>query len=254
MSDTTTANTSDHKPLSTHQFPNGLPETGLRAIRGMVGGFMLRKWDIYERGQGYVPEEGPVIFASNHIGWLDGPLMFIKAPRDVHTLVKEEEFEGKKAHLLRTISQIKVARAHVDTGAMRTATAALSAGQAVGIFPEGTRGNGEFDSIKNGIGYLALVTGAPIVPMAIFGTREKGADASSRPPKGARIDVVYGRPFRMNAIEWPRTADQIGAAVSEIHDNLRAHLEYSKQAVKRELPGDLPARQPAEPAQVTTHG
>jgi len=218
----------------------GLPETGLRIIRGTVGGPMLRKWDIRERGQGYVPDQGPVIIAANHVGWLDGPLLFIKASRDVHTLVKEEEFVGKTAHLMKAISQIKVARSRVDTGAMRRATSALLAGQAIGIFPEGTRGDGELKNIKNGIAYLALVSGAPIVPLAIFGTREKGADASSKPPKGARIDMVYGRPFRIEAEPWPRTSEKISEAAAEIQQKMLDHLAWAKDAVKRELPGPLP--------------
>ena len=218
----------------------GLPETGLRVIRGALGGFLLRHWDVVQRGQGYVPEDGPVIIASNHLGWLDGPLMFIKAPRDVHALVKEEEFTGKTGHLLRAISQIRTARERTDTGAMRRAASALSAGQAVGIFPEGRRGDGEFGTIKRGIAYLALVSGAPIVPLAMFGTREPGADASSRPPKGARVDMVFGRPFRIEEAPWPRTTDLIDEAAVEIHESLLEHLAWAKSAVKRELPGPLP--------------
>jgi len=218
----------------------GLPETGLRLLRSTFGGFMLRHWEIAERGQGYVPDDGPVIIASNHAGWLDGPLLFIKAPRDVHALVKEEEFEGKNARLLRAISQIRVARNRVDTGAMRRAASALSAGQAVGIFPEGARGDGELHTIKHGIAYLALVSGAPIVPLAMFGTREQGADASSRPPKGARIDLVYGRPLQIEAQPWPRTKNLIDEAAAQIHEHLLAHLAWAKGAVKRELPGPLP--------------
>lgn len=223
----------------------GLPETGLKVIRSILGGPMLRKWEVYERGQGYVPGEGPVMIAANHAGWLDGPLLFIKAPREVHTLVKEEEFEGKTATLLKAISQIRVARNRVDTGAMRRAASALTAGQAVGIFPEGTRGDGEFHTIRNGIAYLALVSGAPIVPLALFGTREPGASSSSRPPKGARIDMVYGRPFRIAAQPWPRTAEMIDEAAFEIREHLVAHLTWAKSAVKRELPGPMPGA--AEP-------
>ncbi|HWV27862.1 MAG TPA: lysophospholipid acyltransferase family protein [Aeromicrobium sp.] len=218
----------------------GLPETGLTVLRGAFGGLMLCRWDVRERGQGYVPDEGPVIIASNHVGWLDGPLLFIKAPRKVHALVKEEEFEGRTGRLLSVISQIKIARDRVDTGAMRRAASALAAGQAVGIFPEGTRGDGELTQIKSGIGYLALVSGAPIVPLAMFGTREKGGDASSRPAKGARIDLVYGRPFRHDAQPWPRTAEMIASATEEIREHLVAHLAWAKDAVKRELPGPLP--------------
>ena len=218
----------------------GLPERGLRIIRGSLGPRMLRKWDVRERGQGYVPDEGPVIIAANHIGWLDGPLLFIRAPRRVHALVKEEEFAGRNARLLRAISQIRVARERVDTGAMRRASSALAAGQAIGIFPEGRRGDGELHEIKKGIAYLALVSGAPIVPLALFGTRDRGEGPDFRPAPGARNALVYGRPLRIDAQPWPRTTAAIDEAAVAIHEHLLVHLAWAKDAVKRDLPGPLP--------------
>ena len=100
---------------------SGLPEGGMRLMRTLVGGHFARRWDIHERGQGNVPETGPVIFASNHIGWLDGPLLFARLPRPAHALVKEEEFTGRHGRLLKFVGQIKVSRGRNDTGALRRA-------------------------------------------------------------------------------------------------------------------------------------
>lgn len=218
-----------------------LPETGLTVMRGLLGGHFLRKWDVHVRDEDQVPTEGPVIIAANHLGWVDGPLMFIRAPRKLHTLVKEEEYAGKHRHLLRAIGQIKVSRNRVDSGALRRAAGALDAGQAIGIFPEGIRGDGEMRTIKGGVAWLALVSGAPVVPLAIFGTRERGEGADYKPAEGARIDLVYGRPITIDAKPWPRDRSTIEDATTTIHSHLRDHLAWAKSAARRDLPGPLPA-------------
>jgi 1-acyl-sn-glycerol-3-phosphate acyltransferase len=218
----------------------GMPEGGMRFMRSIARGHFNRRWDIHERGQGNVPESGPVILASNHIGWLDGPLLFATSPRPAHALVKEEEFHGRTGRLLHFVGQIKVSRGRNDTGALRRAEAALAAGQVVLIYPEGQRGDGEFERFKGGVSWLALVSGAPIVPVAIFGTRQAGEPAETRAPKGARLDVVYGRPIQFPMRGWPRDRGMIEDAGEQIHDHLRAHILWSKNVLKRELPGPLP--------------
>lgn len=218
----------------------GLPERGLRFARGRAHGYFHRKWEIHERGQRNVPVDGPVILASNHIGWLDGPLLVATAPRPLHAMAKEEEFTGKTGRLLRFVGQIKVARNRTDAGALRQARQALVAGQAVLLYPEGTRGDGEFTKFKGGVAYLALVSGAPIVPVAIFGTREAGEGTNARPPRGRRLDIVYGEPIQFPMQGWPRDRGMIEDAGEQIHDHLRAHVSRAKTALKRDLPGPLP--------------
>ncbi len=219
----------------------GLSEVGLATARATLAPLLLRRWDIHLHDEQHVPARGRVIIAANHLGWADGPALVGRSPRHLHMLVKEEEFAGGHRHLLRTIAQIKVARNRVDSGAIRRAVRALEAEQAVGIFPEGVRGDGELGTIKPGIAYLALTTGAPIVPVAIFGTRERDEDASYRPAAGARIDLAFGAPLHLDAAPWPRTPDRIGAATETIHAHLTDHLARARTAVGRELPGPLPA-------------
>lgn len=214
---------------------------GLKALRSVLGPHIRRRWDINERGEWYVPSDGPVIIASNHIGWLDGPLLIATTPRPAHALVKKESFTGKHGVLLRFAGQIKVDRDGTDAGAVRRAVQALRAGQPVVLYPEGTRGDGEFTAIKGGIGYLALVTGAPIVPVAIFGTRKAGEASDARPEKGARIDVIYGPPIQFMNHSWPREKESVTEATEQIHEHLLAHLADAKTKTNLELPGKLPA-------------
>jgi 1-acyl-sn-glycerol-3-phosphate acyltransferase len=229
--------------LSTAQLarPRGLPENGLRTLRRYAQPWLDRRWEIHQRGESNVPDEGPAILASNHIGWLDGPLLFLKAPRPAHALVKSEAFVGRTGRLLNYAGQIKLDRRHTDVGALRSAADSLAAGQVVIVYPEGRRGDGELRRIKNGISWLALVSGAPIVPVAIFGTREPGGASESRPQKGARIDVVYGEPIQFPMAPWPRTPEMLSDVTDQVLDRMRQHLNWAKGATGRGLPGPLPS-------------
>ena len=79
--------------------------------------------------------------------------------------------------------QIPLDRFNADPLAVKRCLRVLRSGGVVGIFPEGSRGAGEFDRFHTGAAYLALVTGAPIIPVVQFGTREPGADSQRCPPR-----------------------------------------------------------------------
>lgn len=228
-------------PLPLTPYGRGLYEEGLTAVRAVLGRYVHKRWDVNEVGQGNVPELGPVILASNHIGWLDGPLLITTAPRPAHAMAKSEMFEGPTGLLMRIAGQIKVQRCSTDAGALRRSVQALRANQVVVVYPEGTRGDGEFTTIKGGVGYLALVTGAPVVPVAIFGTRNAGEAGGTKPAKGARIDVIYGAPIQFAQLAWPRDKECVSEATASIHEHLLAHLADAKTKTKLELPGKLPA-------------
>lgn len=220
--------------------PRGLPDSGLINVRRLTSWWFDRRYEIHQRGEGQVPESGPVILASNHSGWLDGPLLFLKAPRPAHALVKHEMFTGFTGRLLRYAGQIPVHRGRSDAAALRTAADVLAAGQVMVLYPEGRRGDGELKAIQGGAAWLALVTGAPIVPVAIFGSREPGAGSESKPPKGARIDIVYGKPLQFPAQPWPRSTAMVDDVNEQVHEHLLEHLEWAKAATRRGTPGPLP--------------
>jgi 1-acyl-sn-glycerol-3-phosphate acyltransferase len=220
--------------------PVPLPERGLERLRRWVVLWLDRQWKITLHGQSNVPSTGPVILAANHIGWLDGPLLFLKAPRPAHALVKRELYEGRFARLLTAAAQIPVNRTGTDAGALRTSAESLLAGQVVVIYPEGRRGAGDLKRIKSGVAWLALVTGAPVVPVSIFGTRPAGGDKEAKPEKGAPIDLVFGTPLTLDAAPWPRDTEVVADATTQIGEHLRHALADAKTLTGRELPGPLP--------------
>lgn len=221
--------------------PRALPEAGLRTLRPLVRTYLRRRWDLHVDGVEHVPAEGPVIFASNHIGWLDGPLLILCTPRPAHALVKVESFEGRTGLLLRFAGQIPLDRFRRDVGALRTAAGALAAGQSVVIYPEGVRGAGDVARTKDGVAWLALVSGAPVVPVAIFGTRPAGGHAEARPPRGARLDIVYGGPFRVAQESWPRTRARVAEVGGLVQEHLQRHVRRASESGPRVLPGPLPS-------------
>ncbi|MBZ5734117.1 1-acyl-sn-glycerol-3-phosphate acyltransferase [Nocardioides sp. TRM66260-LWL] len=215
----------------------------LHPLRPPFRWLLRRRWDVVVHGAAHVPARGPVILAPNHIGVIDGPLVAIVAPRPVHALTKSEMFVGRTGTFLRHAGQIPLDRWRTDVAAVRSCLRVLRDGGVVGVFPEGRRGDGELTRLHGGAAYLALVAGAPIVPVALFGTRQPGADADALPPRGARIDVAFGEPLGLVPQPWPRRRADVVAATGVVHDHLRRHLDAARVALGQELPGPLPPGQ-----------
>jgi 1-acyl-sn-glycerol-3-phosphate acyltransferase len=188
-----------------------------------------------------LPRKGAVILASNHVGVADGPLLAIFAPRPVHALTKQEMFKGFMNGFLLGAGQIPLDRFNPDPLAVKRCLRVLRSGRVLGIFPEGARGAGEFDRFHTGAAYLAMVTGAPIIPVVQFGTREPGAGNHSWPAKGVVVDMVFGEPFVIPKTAWPRRKRDVAEASLELRKHLIAHLDHAKALTGRTLPGPVPA-------------
>jgi 1-acyl-sn-glycerol-3-phosphate acyltransferase len=206
---------------------------GVAIGRRMAIGVMYGLWRPRVLGAWRVPASGPVIFAANHSAGIDGPLLFGTTPRPVHFLVKQEAFVGPLDPFLRGVGQVPVDRKGADRAAVTAALGVLDRGGALGIFPEGTRGDGDFTSLRAGLAYFAVRSGAPVVPVACFGTGERGRLVGSLPPVGARVDVVYGDPFDARDGDGPRTRKALDAATERIQARLTAHLEQARAALGR---------------------
>lgn len=214
----------------------GLLQRGRPAAQAVL----RRRYDIRLHGLEHVPATGPVILAANHIGVLDGPLLGLFSPRPVHALTKREMFHGRTGRFLLRAGQIPVDRYTVDPRAIRVSLRVLRDGGVVGIFPEGRRGDGELHRFHHGASYLALVTGAPVVPVVFLGTREPGGGINSVPPRGSRFDLVYGPPVRLKARPWPRTPGMVRETSMLLRERLRETVELARSTTGRNLPGPLP--------------
>ena len=171
----------------------------LRGLRAPARFLVRRRFSVTVHGVEHIPGDGPVILASNHVGIADGPLLAIFSKRPVHALTKKEMFDGRLGRFLLTSGQVPLDRFNSDPAAVKACLRVLRDRGVVGIFPEGSRGAGEFERFHRGAAYLGLVSGAPIVPVIQFGTREPGAGDSALPKRGGHVDLVYGAPYRFEA-------------------------------------------------------
>ncbi|MEU7645443.1 lysophospholipid acyltransferase family protein [Streptomyces huasconensis] len=185
-------------------------------------------------GSWRVPARGPVILAVNHAHNVDGPMVMGVAPRPTHFLIKKEAFIGPLGTFLDAIGQVKVDRSIADRTAITRALGVLEQGGCLGIFPEGTRGEGDFASLRAGLAYFAVRSGAPIVPVAVLGSTEKrGRLIKQLPPLRSRVDVVFGDPFEAGDGSGRRTRKALDEATVRIQERLSAHLENARRLTGR---------------------
>ena len=216
------------------------PRTRLLTAGRPLAQALIRRWySVETHGAHRVPATGPVVMAANHVGWVDGPLLAISSPRPVHALTKREMFSHGLGGFLLAAGQIPLDRFHVDVAAIRSAVKALESGLAVGVFPEGTRGAGDMTSPRAGAAYLALVTGAPVVPVSFLGTRVPGGSDGSIPPRGSRIAMTFGDPVDLGRRPWPRTQGQVADAAALVTAAILKTIREAQQTTGMTLPGPL---------------
>ncbi|UCR90516.1 lysophospholipid acyltransferase family protein [Mycetocola spongiae] len=193
-------------------------------------------------GRKNVPLEGPVILASNHLSFIDSIIIPVLAPRRVQFLAKSAYFEGTgiKGWFSR-IFFTSIGAVGVRRGAGAAAQEALDQGKqileggnAFAIYPEGTRSlDGRLYKGRTGVAWLALTTGATVVPVGLIGTN-KMLPIGAKVPRLKRVTLRFGEPIDVSA-HGPATSgkarrlatDEIMAAIHALSEQELAH-EYNE--------------------------
>lgn len=181
-------------------------------------------------GTCHVPDRGPVILASNHLSFMDSVVIPLVLPRQVTFLAKAEYFEGhglagwlsRRFFLAMGHVPVQRGQGRAAWGSVRVAQAVLARGGALAIYPEGTRSrDGRLYRGRTGVARLALLTGAPVVPVALAGT-ERVQPVGSRIPRPHPVTVRFGTPldFSRYAGQEPRVP-VLRAITDEIVDAIR---------------------------------
>ena len=154
-------------------------------------------------GLRHVPSNGPVIIASNHLSFSDSIFMPLVVPRNVTFLAKSEYFTspGIKG-FIKKITFIALGQVPVDRSGGKRSEAALLTGlkllkdeHCIGIYPEGTRSpDGRLYKGRTGIARMAIESGAPIIPVAMYNTAEI-QPTGQVVPKVRRVEMVFGEPM-----------------------------------------------------------
>jgi 1-acyl-sn-glycerol-3-phosphate acyltransferase len=172
-------------------------------LRAFLTPFLMVLFRPKVTGLRNVPSTGPVIMASNHLSFSDSIFMPLVVPRKVTFLAKSEYFTspGPKG-LLKKLTFIALGQVPVDrTGGRRSEAAlitglkVLADGNCLGIYPEGTRSpDGRLYKGRTGLVRLAIDSGAPIIPVAMFDT-EKIQPTGKVIPNIMRVKMVFGEPM-----------------------------------------------------------
>ncbi|HCS60662.1 MAG TPA: 1-acyl-sn-glycerol-3-phosphate acyltransferase [Microbacterium sp.] len=202
--------------------------------RAVIGALARTIYRPRIEGREHVPLDGPVIFASNHLSFIDSIAIPVAAPRPVQFLAKSSYFEGTgfKGAAMRAFFQ-SIGAIPVRRGAGQAALDALDQqrllldeGLAVALYPEGTRStDGRLYKGRTGVAFLALQTGAPVVPVGLIGTDKAMPKGARLPSMTKRITVRFGTPLDVS-VHGPATSgkarrlatDQIMAAIHSLSE------------------------------------
>lgn len=151
------------------------------------------------RGRQRIPATGPVILCANHSSYFDSMLLGLCTPRPVRFLIFRDFYRHPLlGWFVRACGAIPVSQNGADKEAMKLALAALARGEIIGIFPEGRLSRtGLPGTPKAGIGFLAAVSGAVIVPVTIAGAFY-AYPRGRRIPRPASISVTVQQPVTVD--------------------------------------------------------
>jgi 1-acyl-sn-glycerol-3-phosphate acyltransferase len=174
--------------------------------RTTLRGFAKVVWRPHVEGLDNVPDSGPVILASNHLSFIDSVMIPMVAPRRVSFLAKAEYFEGTGVRgwaareFFNGLGTVPVERSgsRDSVAVLETALSVLDGGGAFGIYPEGTRSrDGQLYRGRTGVGWLALRSGAPVVPVGLIGT-DQIQPVGSRVIRPRRFVIKFGEPLDLS--------------------------------------------------------
>ncbi len=190
-----------------------------------------------------VPESGPAILASNHLSVLDSFYLPFVIDRPVTFAAKSEYFTGTRPQdriigaYLRATKQLSVDRAGARAAQemLEAALVLLKGGALFGIYPEGTRSpDGRLYRGRTGVGWLALHSGAPVIPVAMIDT-DRLLPPGHKIPRPGRIEIRIGKPLHFDefrdqpagAKQRRAVTDQVVAAIGELSGQQYASIYAS---------------------------
>lgn len=167
-----------------------------RLVRLAVGGFCRAFWRVEVRGLEHIPAGGAFILSPVHRSNIDTPLVALMGRRLVRFMGKDSMWKYRFSDWFFTsMGGFPVHRGTPDRDALRSCERLLADGQALVIFPEGTRRNGPLvTDVFEGPAYLSAKLQVPIVPVGIGGS-EGAMPKGSKGIRPVKVSIVVGEPI-----------------------------------------------------------
>jgi 1-acyl-sn-glycerol-3-phosphate acyltransferase len=193
-----------------------------------------------------VPSDGPVLLAPNHFSFLDHFFVAAYLRRKVQFMAKSQLFQPPLQWIYTHGGVFPVLRGRRDEEAFKTAHTILDRGDMVLMYLEGGRSRtGDLGEARPGVGRLALESGVPVVPVAIFGSQNARNWKKLQFPK---VTVQFGDPIRFEQVEQP-TREQAQAASELVFEDVqRLYYGLQQHGRKRAIAASRAARRAAEAA------
>ena len=176
-------------------------------------------------GEENIPREGAGIVVVNHLGRLEGPLVYILVNRlDMTGWVADKYKNNALVKLIVNVLEgIWLHREDTDFGAIKQAWKYLQEGRLLGIAPEGTRSKtGELIEGKEGVAYLAAKSGVPIIPVAVTGS--ESVSATWLKLKRPKMTIEFGEPFTLPKLDKHNRDEVLSEGTDEIMCRIAALL------------------------------
>lgn len=195
-----------------------------RVVRAALLPVCRLGWRVSVDGLENVPDEGPAIFAPNHISVLDSAVLPLLLPRPIHFVGKAEYMDKRRyAQTLPALGLIPIDRSGgaAARAALDQAASILDDGGFFGIYPEGTRSrSGQLHRGHTGVARLAMETGSPVIPVGIIGTDRVQPPDTNFPRPFRNVQVRFGEPRRLDSA----TDDESRLKLRSFTDELMAEL------------------------------
>jgi len=181
-----------------------------RVSRAVAGPFLRLLGRPELTGGEHIPATGGAILASNHLSIVDSIFLPFMVDRPVTFAAKSEYFTGTRLSVDR-------AQARAGQDMLEAALGLLRGGALFGIYPEGTRSpDGRLYRGRTGIGWLALNSGLPVIPVAMSGT-DRVLPPGHRVPRMGKIRITVGEPLTFESYrDLPSAARQRRAITDEV--------------------------------------
>jgi 1-acyl-sn-glycerol-3-phosphate acyltransferase len=188
-----------------------------------------------------VPIKGPLIIVSNHVNFIEVPILFTHMqPRKVTGFAKSETWDNPAlGYLFNLWGAIPIRRGEAGSVAMKSALGALKQGKILAIAPEGTRsGHGKLQKGHSGIIMLAQKSGAPILPLAFFGAEMIRENINQL--RRTNFHIRVGKPFRLVFPDGKLERDVRDGMVDEIMYHIALLLPPEYRGYYSVLPESRP--------------